>query len=184
MIGRCDKCHRTGNGRFWCMRDDCEWSGVQKLEDDPVKDIKLPTVDIPNLPKIKINKRLKPLKVVRQTISNPIVVAIASRTTVGRIAYTIVGVASTVALTQNNIIMFEDLSLLQIAITIGGMGLLWAIQYFVKNSVLASKLDQLVDVLSDELVKATSDASDGGKIVTKGEAQSIVKSVLNAIFSK
>ncbi len=190
MANTCNKCNKEGSDRFLCREDDCIYSFVRdrvtpiSVSDVTPKDIPLKEVKEGVLPEIKIKKRFKPLRAIKKVTSNPVFKAIAMQTRIGRIAYTVAGSIGIGTLTLNNLIMFEDLSMLQIGITLVGMGLAWVVATYVKNSALASKLEQLVDVLSDELVKATSDASDGGKIVTKGEAQSIVKSVLNAIFSK
>lgn len=67
-------------------------------------------------------------------------------------------------------------------ITLAAFGLGFIITKYVKNSSLATKLDELVEVLANEFVKATDKASEGGEKVTHSEAKSIITSVLNSIF--
>ena len=192
MDNTCDACNKEGQKRFICRENDCIYS----IKTKPIEPV-LVTASITGstpvttlfkkvktvvLPKIKTKKRFKLLPVLHKVVSNPLFKALAMRTLVGRIAYAIVGSATLGALTTNNIIMFDDLSYIQIGITLAAFGLGFIITKYVKNSSLATKLDQLVEVLSNEFVKATDKASEGGEKVTQSEAKSIITSVLNSIF--
>lgn len=182
MDNTCDTCNKEGQERFLCRENDCIYSIRTKpiepvLTTTPFKKAKTVV-----LPKIKTKKRFKLLPTVQKVASNPLFKAVAMQTLVGRIAYAIVGSATLGALTTNNIIMFDDLSYIQMGITLAAFGLGFIITKYVKNSSLATKLDQLVEVLSNEFVKATDKASEGGEKVTQSEAKSIITSVLNSIF--
>ena len=154
MDNTCDTCNKEGQERFLCRENDCIYSIRTKpiepmLTTTPFKKAKTVV-----LPKIKTKKRFKLLLTVQKVVSNPLFKAVAMQTLVGRIAYAIVGSATLGALTTNNIIMFDDLSYIQMG-TLAAFGLGFIITKYVKNSSLATKLDQLVEVLANEFVKAT-----------------------------
>lgn len=56
------------------------------------------------------------------------------------------------------------------------------IGYYVIDSTIRLKLTRAIELLSDELVKATNEASENGKKITKREAVSIIKSVLKELI--
>lgn len=182
MDDTCDTCNKEGQERFLCRENDCIYSIRTKPIEPVLTTTPLKKAKTVVLPKIKTKKRFKLLPTVQKVVSNPLFKAVAMQTLVGRIAYAIVGSATLGALTTNNIIMFDDLSYIQMGITLAAFGLGFIITKYVKNSSLATKLDQLVEVLSNEFVKATDKASEGGEKVTQSEAKSIIISVLNSIF--
>lgn len=182
MDNTCDTCNKEGPERFTCRENDCIYSIITKPIEPVLTNTPLKKAKTVVLPKIKIKKRFKLLPFLHKVVSNPLFKALAMQTVVGRVSYAVIGSATLGALTTNNIIMFDDLSYIQMGITLAAFGLGFIITKYVKNSSLAAKLDELVEVLANEFVKATDKASEGGEKVTHGEAKSIITSVLNSIF--
>jgi len=76
----------------------------------------------------------------------------------------------------------NELSVLQIIITVLGFGLSFAIGYFKLSPKLKGKIDAVVEYLSDELVRATDAKSDRGSKISRAEIAEIVKGIFQRVF--
>ncbi|HSH25402.1 MAG TPA: hypothetical protein VLA13_07680 [Massilibacterium sp.] len=81
-----------------------------------------------------------------------------------------------------NIGIMEDLSLIQIIITVIAMAVTFGLGYFKVSPNLKGKLDVLVEYVADELVKATDSKSEQGQKITRNEIVQIVKGIVNRVF--
>ncbi len=77
-----------------------------------------------------------------------------------------------------------DFTITQTLIAISGVIIAFVIGFFVKNKALASKLEEIADDVSDELIKATDPKSDGKEKITRNEVKSMVLSLLKKHLKK
>lgn len=76
----------------------------------------------------------------------------------------------------------NELSILQIIITVLGFGISFSIGYFKLSPGLKGKIDAVVEYLSDELVKVTDAKSDRGSKISRAEIAEIVKGIFKRVF--
>ncbi|MEQ9091785.1 MAG: hypothetical protein RIE52_11885 [Balneola sp.] len=67
---------------------------------------------------------------------------------------------------------------IQTWISLVGVVIVFLIGLFVDNPLMRERYESFADDLAEELVKATDSKSDGGDKITKGEAKSIVLSII------
>ena len=139
-----------------------------------IRDIELKKVKQGKLPKIKKTFWEKPLG---RTLK-------ASNRT-GKIVYSIVGAITGVpilTIANINIMDFADLNIIQIIVTVLFFIVSGVVGLYVKSPGTKKKLNELADVLEKELVKATDEASDSGKKITRKETRSIIQAVIGSVF--
>jgi hypothetical protein len=81
-----------------------------------------------------------------------------------------------------NIMDFADLNIIQIIVTVLFFIVSGVVGLYVKSPGTKKKLNELADVLEKELVKATDEASDSGKKITRKETRSIIQAVIGSVF--
>nr|BDD43971.1 hypothetical protein 28 [bacterium] len=113
----------------------------------------------------------------------------------GKIVYGVLGAGATYFLGFNPIPLinpvetgvpimeFADLNLWQFIITLVFMVISFVVGLYKMGPNLKEKINILVELLSVELVKATDDASEGGKKITRDEITAIVKKVVATVFT-
>jgi hypothetical protein len=77
---------------------------------------------------------------------------------------------------------FTELTIVQFAIYVIGLVGMFALGLLKTGPGIKSKLNVLVEYLSEELIKATDEASDAGQKITKAEILSIVEGAVKAVF--
>ena len=77
---------------------------------------------------------------------------------------------------------FTELTIIQFAIYVIGLVGMFALGLVKTGPGIKAKLNVLVEYLSEELIKATDEASDAGQKVTKQEILSIVEGAVKAVF--
>ena len=77
---------------------------------------------------------------------------------------------------------FTELTIVQFAIYVIGLVGMFALGLLKTGPGIKAKLNVLVEYLSEELIKATDEASDAGQKVTKQEILSIVEGAVKAVF--
>ena len=77
---------------------------------------------------------------------------------------------------------FTELTIVQFAIYVIGLVGMFALGLVKTGPGIKAKLNVLVEYLSEELIKATDEASDAGQKITKQEILSIVEGAVKAVF--
>jgi len=77
---------------------------------------------------------------------------------------------------------FTELTIVQFAIYVIGLVGMFALGLLKTGPGIKAKLNVLVEYLSEELIKATDEASDAGQKITKAEILSIVEGAVKAVF--
>ena len=77
---------------------------------------------------------------------------------------------------------FTELTIVQFSIYVIGLVGMFALGLLKTGPGIKARLNVLVEYLSEELIKATDEASDAGQKITKAEILSIVEGAVKAVF--
>lgn len=102
----------------------------------------------------------------------PILRALSGKNKAGKTIYGILGLGGGYLATES--VGMNDTQLL---ITVGMMVAVFLIGLFVENPKAKEKLEKTIEQVSDEIVKATDDKSDGGSKITRNEWIAIITSI-------
>lgn len=77
---------------------------------------------------------------------------------------------------------FSELSIVQFSIYVLGLLGMFALGFLRTNSTIKTKLNELVEYLSEELIKATDEKSEAGQKITKQEIIAIIEGAIKGAF--
>lgn len=77
---------------------------------------------------------------------------------------------------------FSELSIVQFTIYVLGLLGMFALGFLRTNSGIKTKLNELVEYLSEELIKATDEKSEAGQKITKQEIIAIIEGAVKGVF--
>ena len=77
---------------------------------------------------------------------------------------------------------FSELSIVQFTIYVLGLLGMFALGFLRTNSTIKTKLNELVEYLSEELIKATDEKSEAGQKITKQEIIAIIEGAVKGAF--